>query len=401
MKQVHVIGAGFAGLTLALRLAEKGAEVHLYEKSSRVGGLLGTTQTEFGPAEQAANALIRTEASVRLFEELGIEALTPLKDSRKRIIWRGKPTTWPLKVSETFRLIGGIVPKVLFNKASLKPLPTQTLRHWGETHLGEGAVNYLVEPAMQGIYAAESKNLSASLILGPMFQAKKNKKSYKGMLTGPQGMQDLVDKLEQRCRQKGVHIHLNSDVSLESLKGRTVVIATSMKAAGAIVASRSQELAHLLTTLPTTSLLSAKLFFKQAQEKYKGFGVLIPRKEGYKSLGVLFNSFIFAGRNKSYNETWILTGNHELFQNDDSQVLKLIAEERFKLLGFKDSLLDYRLDRWENALPLYGVELEKALQNISSLENAAELRLHGNYLGGIGLSKILERSEALAEEILK
>jgi Protoporphyrinogen oxidase len=400
MKQVHIIGAGFAGLTLALRLAEKGADVHLYEKSNRVGGLLGTAQTEYGPAEQAANALLANEASVRLFNELGIEPLFPLKESRKRFIWRGKPTTWPLKFSETLRLITGIFSKILFDKKALKPLPTQTLRHWGEKHLGKGAVDYLLEPAMQGIYAAESKSLSSSLILGPMFQAKKKKKSYKGMLTGPQGMQDLVDKLEERCRDKGVKIFLNSEISLEALKGQTVIIATSMRAASDIVAPRSKELSHLLSTLPTTSLLSAKLFFKESQEKYKGFGVLIPRKEGYKSLGVLFNSFIFAGRNKSYNETWILTGSHDLFQSVDSEILKLIAEERFKLLGLKDALLDYRLDRWENALPLYGIELEQALQNISSLEKAAELRLHGNYLGGIGLSKILERSEALAKEIL-
>ncbi|MNT02112.1 Protoporphyrinogen oxidase [compost metagenome] len=290
---------------------------------------------------------------------------------------------------------------MIFARKSLAPQNFETLETWGNKNLGAGATSYLLEPAMQGIYAAESKNLSSSLILGPMFQAKKKKKRYKGMLTRPEGMQDLVDKLEEKLRKLGVEIHLNSTVKLEDLKTGTVVVATSMKAAASVVATRSEELAQLLATLPTTSLLSAKLFFKQGQDKYQGFGCLIPRKEGYKSLGVLFNSYIFAGRDKSYNETWILTGTPELFQIDDAQVLKLIAEERFKLLGFKDALLDYRLDRWENALPLYGVELEKALQNISSLEKSAGLRLHGNYLSGIGLSKILERSEALAEEILK
>lgn len=401
MKQVHIIGAGFAGLTLALRLAEKGAQVHLYEKSARVGGLLGTIKTEYGLAEQAANALIRTEASERLFRELGIEALSPLKSSKKRFIWRKIPKAWPLSFSETLTLVIKFLPKILFARKSLNPQKLETLKAWGHKNLGTGATSYLLEPAMQGIYAAEAKNLSSSLILGPMFQAKKKNKRYKGMLTGPEGMQDLVDKLEERLRQLGVSIHLNSTVQIEDLTSGIVVVATSMSAAATVVAKRSDKLAQLLKSLPTTSLLSAKLFFKQGQEKYCGFGCLIPRKDGYNSLGVLFNSYIFAGRNKSYNETWILSGTPELFKIEDAQVLKLIAEERFQLLGFKDALLDYRLDRWVNALPLYGLELEKALQNISSLEKEAGLRLHGNYLGGLGLSKILERSEVLAEEILK
>ena len=38
MATVHVIGAGLAGLNSALRLAEKGAAVRLYEGSTHAGG---------------------------------------------------------------------------------------------------------------------------------------------------------------------------------------------------------------------------------------------------------------------------------------------------------------------------------------------------------------------------
>jgi oxygen-dependent protoporphyrinogen oxidase len=398
MKQVHVIGAGFAGLTLALRLAEKGLAVHLYEKSSRVGGLLGTTRTEHGLAEQAANALISTEASERLFKDLGIASLTPLKESKKRFIWRGKPSVFPLKITEVAILLAKLLPRLIFAKENLAPHKNETLEVWGERHLGKAATAYVLEPAMQGIYAAESKMLSSDLILGHLFKAKEKKKKYRGMITGPNGMQDLVDKLEKRLRELGVQIHLNSKVKPEDLSGE-VMIATSMKAASETLQIRAPKLASLLANLPMTSLLSATLFFKSAQTKYQGFGCLIPRKAGFTTLGVLFNPTIFAGRDKTYNETWILAGTKELFQKDDCETLKLIAEERFRLFGFKDNLADFHLHRWQEALPLYGLALEKALTEVPALEQEAGIRLHGNYLGGIGLSKILERSETLANEI--
>jgi oxygen-dependent protoporphyrinogen oxidase len=66
-------------------------------------------------------------------------------------------------------------------------------------------------------------------------------------------------------------------------------------------------------------------------------------------------------------------------------------------LGNKEALVDYRIHRWKNALPLYDVELEKVLRDLKKLPK--DLYLHGNYMGGIGLSKILDRSKELAEEI--
>jgi oxygen-dependent protoporphyrinogen oxidase len=169
MKKISVVGAGFAGLTLSLRLAELGFEVDLYEKSSRVGGLLGTETNSFGLAEQAANALIRTARAEKLFADLQIPAVLPLVESKKRFIFRGIPKSWPLSVLETLSLVFKVAPKYIFSRQSLKPSPGETLKNWGLAKLGKNPTNFLLEPAMQGIYACESTNLSASLILGPLF----------------------------------------------------------------------------------------------------------------------------------------------------------------------------------------------------------------------------------------
>jgi protoporphyrinogen oxidase len=92
-------------------------------------------------------------------------------------------------------------------------------------------------------------------------------------------------------------------------------------------------------------------------------------------------------------------GEEALLKLNDAEILQRIAEERFRILGAKDGLHDYRIHRWDNALPYYGLDLEKALKELNALPASKEVYLHGNYLSGIGLSKILERTEKLALQI--
>lgn len=398
MKKVTVVGAGFAGLTVALRLAQKGFQVDLHEKSSRVGGLLGTDRTEFGIAERAANALIRTERAENLFKELGLEPSLPLESSKKRFIFRRKPKTMPLNPLELLVTVFRVVPRMLFMKSSLKPQAGETLQTWGLKKLGKAPTQFLLGPAMQGIYGNEISGLSASLILSPLFN--KNRERYKGLLTGPGGMQDLVDHLETALRKAGVQIHLDSHIDLKNVQG-PVVVATSANAAAVLLENRAAGISSILKKIEMSSLMSVTLFFKKAQSTYKGFGCLIPRGYNIKALGILMNSYIFKDRDKVYNETWILGGVKEadLLKHSDDHILKLIAEERFKILGQKDVLLDFRINRWDHALPYYDLKLEAAQAELAKTTLPADIFLHGNFLSGIGLSKILERSDRLSDEI--
>ncbi|WP_374034116.1 NAD(P)/FAD-dependent oxidoreductase [Bdellovibrio bacteriovorus] len=400
MKTVHVIGAGFAGLTVSLRLAQKGFQVELHESSDRVGGLLGTDQTPYGIAERAANALIRTEKAEGLFAELGITPSYPLETSKKRFLFRDSPKTWPLNFVETLGMVGRVLPRLLIGgKKAMRPQAGETLLDWGVRKIGKAPTRFILGPAMQGIYGNEITHLSASLILGPIFSGAKRSK-YKGLLTGPGGMQDLVDHLQSRLLELGVKIHLNSQVTLQSLQG-PVVVATSARAASHLLAPRLPEFSKVLSTIQMSSLMSVTLFFNRAQEKYKGFGCLIPRGFKLKSLGVLMNSYIFKDRDKTYNETWVLGGQQEeaLMDLSDAEILKLLAEERFRILGQKDTLLEYRINRWKKALPFYDLNLENALADLAEVPEPQGVYLHGNYLSGIGLSKILERSDLIAEKI--
>jgi oxygen-dependent protoporphyrinogen oxidase len=180
-----------------------------------------------------------------------------------------------------------------------------------------------------------------------------------------------------------------------------VVLATSASAAAELLKSYAPDVSALLNRVRMSSLISTTVFFDKAQTKYKGFGCLIPRGLNLRTLGVLMPPYIFAGRDKTYNETWIMGGsnNQDLLDLNDQALLGFIGTERKRLFKRQDGILDAKINRWNKALPMYDLELEKVQNELAQAKLPAGLFLHGNYLSGIGLSKILERSERLSEEI--
>ena len=81
----------------------------------------------------------------------------------------------------------------------------------------------------------------------------------------------------------------------------------------------------------------------------------------------------------------------------DQAVADIIASERERFYGAHNEPIEVRITRWPKALPHYTVELEKILSTMPSPpENIA---LVGNYLGRIGLAKILERAAVVADQV--
>lgn len=401
MKQIHIIGAGFSGMSLAYYLTRSGAQVTIYEKRNRVGGLIQTLQLPEGLVETAANSFIRTERTDELFQTLGIESLTPKATAKKRFIFNAKPRRWPLSFSESLTHPPKAIFNILVRKKKSAPLEGETVLSWGQRVLGKSLAEKILSPALQGIYAADASQLSAKLILGPLFQKKeKGKKRYKGILTAPQGMGQVMEALKNHLLAQGVKFKTDTDVDVSSLPGN-VIVCTSAQEAASLLQDVTPELGKALSEVPMTSLMTCTLFFKADSKKYHGFGCLVPQSYGTATLGILFNSDIFPHRDRIANETWILGGKRveEFIPKSDEEVLAQIAQERFQLLKVKDGLLNYSLTRWKNALPLYNLHLEKIWQEGLLHKPHGSIRVHGNYLYGIGLSKILEGSYQMAEQI--
>jgi len=395
MKKVVVVGGGFSGLVTAYYLSRRGFEVDLHEASPRVGGLLSTQKIPSGLVETAANGFILNDTLVELLTDIGQEYILPLKGARKRFIFRGKFQRWPLRFFESIHLIAKVLPRLIFQRESFKPKADETVWSWGLRCLNRATTRYLLAPALQGIYAGDVHRMSAELILGPMFSAKKQK--YRGTVSFKNGMAEFVSSLEKKLIQQGIRIHLNSFYQIESLETPHVVC-VSAAAAAKVIEKVAPELGEPLSQIEVMPVLSATVFFEKPRFKIEGFGVLFPDDQQFRALGVLSPTYIFENRGPDYSETWIFGGAHsaETLNMSNEQVLELIQSERTRIFGLNDKIHDYRLSPWPKALPHYTLAHKKILNSLKLPKN---LYLNGNYMGVIGLSKILVRSKDLSNEI--
>src|SRR5215211_4604137 len=157
-REVTVVGAGISGLLAADALDRKGYRVTLFEEGAHAGGLIQTRRTAYGIAEAAAHSLLATPGVVRFCEELGVELAEIRRDSRARFIVRGgRPRKFPLSLGETLNA----VRHAAFTRA-VNHLDEQDLDSWGRRHVGDGAVEYLLSPFVQGIYGVRPADLGVA-----------------------------------------------------------------------------------------------------------------------------------------------------------------------------------------------------------------------------------------------
>ena len=383
--KVSIIGAGFSGLTLAYFLNKKGMEVELLESSSRAGGLLHTKQLKHGLVESAATSVLLTPELSSLLEDLNLNPVFSNKESKKKFFSKNHtPRRLPLSFLGILVLLRGLI-RILLNKQKWKPQRNQSLSDWADILFNTEVRKAVISPALQGIYADSSENLSASLILGKFFSPKKRAKSQ-GAINFSGGMSEFIQAIESHLKNNGVTFKYNCSVTAQTLPGNPVVIATSMK--------QAKEFIGNIPDLPFKDMTSVTLFFR-AKPPVEGFGILFPKEENLNSLGVLLNDCMFEGRTTSgHSETWIMNAvGHET----DKTIISLIKNDRLQLFKSEEKPTDYSVNTSNAAFPVYGKELESYLEKPMKLPKYTYVT--GNYLGNMGLSGILQQNRELSNKI--
>jgi len=398
MPTINLVGAGFSGLATAYFLTKHGFKVRMFEKTDRAGGLIRTIRTSHGLVETAANGLLNSARLEATCADIGVPLSPTRRDGRKRFIFRGRPRQLSLTASDMTMLAFRLATHAI----SFHPRQFETITAWGKRVIGSGATNYLLSPALGGIYAGDPKRLSASLIFGraALPDHLKTNRPVRGKVRGtvapPNGMQQLIDGLCVYLENAGVEFIFNYEARLEP--NEAAIVCLSARSAAEFLAGVTPELSQALRGVEMLSLATVTCFYPAEAARLKGFGCLFPRDQGFRSRGVLFNDCIFDGRGPAHSETWIFGGalDPDVVNLGDDELAQLIASEREKFYGKHDEVLDLRITRWPNALPHYSIGLERILTVLPA--PPSNIALVGNYLGQIGLAKILERTAYVAKE---
>lgn len=383
MSQVQIIGAGFSGLSLGYFLTKLGVKVSIYESRDRVGGLIQTVQHPFGLIETAANGLLLNDTVSELFRDLNIQFAVKHESAGRRLIYRDGFKKWPLGIGATLIMLFKFVTnKILFRFA---PIKNESVIDWGSRVFGSEFTKYLLAPALNGIYG--TSDLSAELI----YRAFRSAKGSKVTTVAPdKGMSELIDSMKKYIVDHGGEVITSTmgDVRLS----KPTVLATSATAAAMMLVEVAPELSRQLSKVKYLPLTTATFFYDLEVPSQKAFGCLFPAPQKFNALGVLFNSYIFQNRSNCLSETWMFgkVGMKE------SELLDCVSTDRERIFGQKCRPKAYRVTEWPAAVPHYSCQLKEV---IDQLKPPPQIYLTGNYLGALGLAKILNYNKTLASTV--
>lgn len=223
MTRTAIVGGGIAGASAALRLAEAGVEVVVFETGDRLGGLVVSFEVAGTPLECFYHHVFPHEVHIRaLIEELGLSARLAWLPSSMGVLNDGRiwPFTTPLdilrfgplRIDQRIRMgLGGLR---LAQVKDWEPLDSVPAQQWLAKATGQAAVDALWEPLLRAKFGSAAPDVPAAWMWGRFSQrrgARAGKGEKLGYLRG--GFRQLFDALAVRLEQLGVEVRTNSRVS--------------------------------------------------------------------------------------------------------------------------------------------------------------------------------------------
>ncbi len=402
-KTYIIIGAGVAGLMTGYFFKKAGISFKIIEKTDRAGGLLQSHQLKNGIAEQAANGFLWNREIEQMAQDLGLELITPNKEASGRFLVRDRELfRYPLSMSETLSLIGGLF--VAHNNTF------ETIEEFGKKQFGDAIANQMLEPAFAGIYGASISQLSfpgamtkvanvlnsgnrlpMALIRsrGERSREDSTGKGGSGTHSFKNGIGELTIKLAEYLKE---NILYNTDGLQFNTPDNHLIITAPAYVAKDFFTGEVHDILNAVQYLPlhTSTFIFKKSDFKTFKE---GFGCLIPRNEDLPTLGVLFNSCIFPNRVVDEEEhislTCMLRDEEDVLYSKmtDEEIKDIHCSDLNELFGLEAAPIEYKVFKWENAIPLYSPELYNNWFTLNYfLKNKyPNINLFGNYTGEIAI----------------
>ncbi len=449
-KRIAIIGAGITGLSAAFQLKKLGFQITVFEASSRPGGVIRTFRDKEWLAECGPNTLLETTPKLKqFFKELNLEGrkLYSNPDAESRYIARYKR---PIILSSS--PIGFFLSELYSTSAKFRLLTEpfvkrgqgeESVAEFVKRRLGQEFLDYAIDPLVSGIYAGDPYKISlihafakvynleakyGSLILGQILGARERKKRQEiskanaPKITFDDGLQVLTDTLADNIKDS---IKYNCEVSeiVKDNNGYKVVLKNSSfdmeTFSGVLITSTAYKISEMklsdgnerldlseLKNIEYPPVASVVLGYKREDVKHpvNGFGVLIPRKEGFRILGAIFSSSLFPRRAPSgyVTLTMYLGGaqNPEIALKSESELIKITDEDLKILLGANGKIAFAYTALNNKAIPQYNVGYGRFLKVFEDVEKSMPgLYFAGNYRNGVSLSDSIHSGLSTAEKL--
>jgi oxygen-dependent protoporphyrinogen oxidase len=444
--QVAIIGGGISGLACAYRLFTLGVPVTVLEAEERVGGLIGTVERDGFLFETGPQSFQGLDNVLDLVRDVGLENHLELANPRapRYVLRHGKLEKIPLSPQAVLgsSLLGlgsrwRIATEAL--RRTKPPSEEESVAQFVRRKFGHEILEYLVAPFVSGVYAGDPEKLSLRAAFptldewertyGSVLRGAGKSRPAKGAGNGPPPLCSfdggmamlpgrLAAKLGERVRTGAradslaaiddtgakYRIRFTQNGRAETLDASAVVLASPAYAAAKLVESISAPLARSLSGIAYAgvAVIDARYHARQVGTPLDGFGVLIPRAEKLRTLGIVWNSALFpAHAGQGYVVLSSFVGgatDAAILGMSDSAILATVEQESAKLLKITGQPIGSSLWRHPQALPQYNLGHGHTVEAIRAAEQSIPgLYFSGNYIEGPSIGKCIARGTQTAE----
>jgi protoporphyrinogen/coproporphyrinogen III oxidase len=439
VKSVAIIGAGITGLSAGFYLKRKGIPVTVYEASPRVGGVIRSLRRDGFLAEFGPNTVLETSPRIgELIRDAGLQSrrLDPDPKAEARYVVRyRRPVAMPgsplgFFTTDLFSLRAKLAvlrePFVPPRRDGVE----ESIAEFVQRRLGQEFLDHAIDALVAGVYAGDPYRLSVpqafpklaalesrygSLIKGQILGARERKKRGEvakdraPKFSFDEGLEVLPNELA-RALSGSVRLESRVTALRQTGEGWEVSSRTQRQPGSAVhsavlFAGTAYELAEL--AFDSSARLSLKEFSEiryppvasvvlgfrreDVQHPCDGFGMLIPRVEGFKILGTIFSSSLFPNRapDGHLTLTSYVGGERypELASRSPEELFAITCEDLRVLLGTKGKPVFQHSVFYPKAIPQYVVGYGRHRERMKEIETKAPgLFLAGHYRDGVSLS---------------
>lgn len=441
--RIAIVGAGFGGMRALYELVSQHEssfplEIHVFDESERVGGVVNATRQNDFVFEHAAQGFTAHRGDLLdLVKQLHLsKQLIEESPSAKKRYWITPSKLIPMTMNPitltkekllTWREWWRGITEFYVKPAGKRNL-SETLFSFFVRRFGEGFARIFIVPLSTVIWAGGSNRLLLEETFPQMGEMERQsgsvmrgffnilyrrvflgeKRPSKKVLSFPQGLSFLAAKMLEQAREKaaekGISLFLHSKITVkninvtkeslfcdgESFDSLILAIPPWKTSLEFMSESPLTEAWKSLQNVPTHSLTVVGVGFKNHLPPYPGLGAMALQNSP-DILGILFVHQIFPQHAPDQSSLYrIMFGgdrdpNFHLKNDDEIKKITLQYLKKFNLTP-EHSPDFFEIKRWSQSIPLPTEHQFIVKKSIWQLENFAKgLFLCGNYVQGVGV----------------
>jgi oxygen-dependent protoporphyrinogen oxidase len=463
MLEVLIIGGGITGLTVAhaAGLAESSKPCEIWESTGRLGGTIGTDRVDGYSVDWGPNGFLdREPLTLNLVDQIGLKNMLEPANSKSEdrfIVKHGR--LHPVPFSPAKILATGLLRPLEKARIFCEPLiparrddADESVFDFAARRIGRAAAETFVDPMVSGIHGGLARELSlpscfpimremevrygglVKALIAKQLEKRRARaasgtaKKKSGGPAGPSGhltsfrsgLDVIVQRMEGRLRpmirtdRSVVRVRRTAEsweiVDQKGLtaRARKLVIACPTYAAASFMNDFDEDLANAFDSIPYAPIIVVATGHRREDVKHPldGFGFLIPRSQGMRTLGSIWTSSIFTERApEGYVQFRSMlggAGDPSILELSDDQLWQTLRNELNPLIGIRNDPAFMRIYRWERGIPQFKMgHRERRARLERKIAGHPGLYVAGNAYYGVGLNDCVKIAYRVAERIAK